>query len=147
MKQPDIFERIALTFCRLLNRESTERPRFLIEPLPGSAWGAAVYLGEPPKPFTEHYARKQIIKAEGLPESPGHFWRAAVASSAGEALEELDRVLREGLYLRINGDLAIWDQATGKPWPGVAPVPRIEARPDEPDPAERDTRKRLPPPR
>lgn len=136
MKQPDVYERISLLFCRLILRDSTERPRFMIEPLPGAAWGAAVYLGEPPNPFVEHYARQKVIKAEGLPEGSGHY-RAAVAPSAGEAIDELERVLREGLRMRIVGDLSTWDHATGKPWPGVAPVVRVEARPDEPDPADR----------
>lgn len=136
MTQPDTYERIALFFCRLLQRDTTERPRFQIEPLPGAAWGAAVYLGDPPTPFKEHYVRKELIKTEYLPVEPGHFYRAAVAPSASQALAELERSLEQTMKARVEGDLVVWDQATGAPWPGVAPVPRIEARPDEPDPAD-----------
>jgi hypothetical protein len=143
MTQPDTYERIALFFCRLLQRDTTERPRFQIEPLPGAWWGAAVYLGDPPAPFKELYLRNGVIKADCVIQaSPGHFYWAAVATSASRALVGLEQSLVQALKNRIEGDLAIWDQATGTPWPGVAPVPRIEARPDDPDPAELQDQKR-----
>lgn len=151
MKTGDVFERVASLFCRVIQRDTTERPGFVVEPLQGADWGAAVYLGKVPKPFQEHYDRQRRVKAalEGCGQAD--LYCSAVGQSASAALEALEGSLREELRRRILGDLSAWETATGAQWPGVAPVERVEARPNEPDPSEAEwktpRRRALPPAR
>lgn len=130
MNHMDAFERVARLFCRVLQRDSTERPSFMVVPLDGSQWGAAVYIGEAPEILAKHYARGRGVQE---PPARGDSFCSSVGDSPSSALHMIECELIDDLRDRIQGDLGVWEQVTGEPWPGAAPVARVPANPESPD--------------
>jgi hypothetical protein len=113
----DIFSLCGAIFVRLLQRDQTERPRFVLAPGKGAEWHAAVYLGDAPPKIADHYEHVALVKGTGLGREGGVSHFTATGPGGVAAVEALRDGLVQALRERIESDSSLCDRATAAPLP------------------------------